>query len=982
MLGPVELTGPDGTTALAGGPRDLLCVLALRAGETVSRALLREAGREPSTLDRDAAVLSSALARCGLRGSLEVRPAGYRLVTRQIDVRRFQSAVRRAQACRRGGDLAGAVRLYDRALVLWRGPEPLAEARVSGWAGAEVRRLRESRTVALEDRWDCALRLARAAVRASGAPVADREAVAAGIAAAADAIDAIPVLEEAVEAHPLRERRWELLLVATFLSGRRREALAVFERARQTFLDQLGVEPGERLRALAGAAERGDLAEADPDQVRPATMTPVRAAHLATLPVPLTSLLGRDALLDALAGWLRDRRLVTLVGPGGAGKTRLAIAAARQVRGPVPWFVELSSVESPVRVAGAVAEALGLRQETSGDAVDAIVDEIGHQDLLLVLDNCEHLLAGCAELVARLLRRCSRLRILATSRAALRVPDELVVPVPPLLPEAAARLFLERAQARSGRPVAEGSAGAVAQLCAELDGLPLAIELAAARTPLLSVPEIVARLRSDLRLLHSPDPTVPDRHRTVSATVESSLRQLDPATQAYFDRLAVFAGFDASAAEAARQAMAAEAPGTDALATLVGASLVERTGDRYRMLVPIRRHALDRLARDGGETAARRVHAAHYLAVAESADSQLRGSGQELGLARLRADAANLRAAMAWLAESGAAAVPHGDLRLSTALAMACRIGGQYREALGWLSAALVRHPDAPAPLRAAAGADAAMLAMLLCDYATAADYAEEARSAYRATGNRRAEARVVMTLGSVARERAQYAISAAHLDAATATCVECGDELGEARAVLLRGFTAWLAGDLERAESRLRACRRWFERLDDPEQAATALMNLGAVALYRGDIDRAGSLLDAALERYAALGFPEGLGWAHNLRGLVELRIGRIDRAEAHLALSLATHREVGDRWRTASVLEALAEVHRTGDPRRAARLLGAAARIRAEIGAPVPACERADLAVTTAGVRAALGGAFDALYAEARTLPLDEALVPRALV
>ncbi|GAA4148481.1 BTAD domain-containing putative transcriptional regulator [Phytohabitans flavus] len=985
LLGAVELAGPGGPVPLATGARRLLAVLGLRGGEIVGWAQLSAAGIDPVALDRDSAALAGGLARGGLRGALQTRAAGMRLAGRYVDVLRYHDELRRARSRRTAGDLPGAVTLYDRALARWRSDTPLDGIALTGWAAAEAKRLRESRTRAREERWDCVLRTAAAAVRASGAPVADRAAVRAGIDATKAAEVAASELEAGVVRHPLRERRWELLLTATLLSRGRAAARSVYERALQTFADQLGVEPGERLRALAAAAERGDIAEL-PAPARPQPRMPRRVA---APPVPLTSLLGRDALLDDIDVRLAGHRLVTLVGPGGAGKTRLAIAAAGRpwasasvaaatdeagallgeqasAGGPVAWFVDLTVVDRPGKVPAAVAETLGLRQDPGLDPVDAIAEEIGAHEVLLVLDNCEHLVAGCGELARQLLARCPGLRILATSRAPLRADDEAIVPVPPLpLPtavaghtladlatHAATRLFLERAQAR-GRPVPEGSADAVAQLCVELDGLPLAIELAAARTPLLSVPEIVARIRTDQRLLHSPDPTTPPRHRTVAAAVESSLEQLPPDVQVFFDRLAVFAGgFDTGAADAMRAGASSD---PTALDQLVNASLVEENAGRYRLLMPIRRHALARLHADA--PAARTAHAAHYLRVAEAADTDLRGHAQEVGLARLRADAANLRAAMSWLAEARPSAVPYGDLRLATALAMFCRVEGHYQEARAWLAAALARHPRAPVLLRGAAAADAAMLAMLLCDYSAAAEYASTARAAYRAIGDRRAEARVEMILGAVARERAQYEASAAHLDKAAGIYVECGDELGEARAVQLRGFTAWLAGDFDRAELRLRACRRWFERLGDAEAAASALMNLGAVALYRGDTDRATSLLDAALERYAALGFPEGVGWAHNLRGLVELRTGRADRAEEHLALSLATHRKVGDRWRTASVLEALAEVHRRDDPTRAAQLLADAGRIRDEIGAPIPACERPDTEATAAALRAALG-------------------------
>jgi tetratricopeptide (TPR) repeat protein len=377
------------------------------------------------------------------------------------------------------------------------------------------------------------------------------------------------------------------------------------------------------------------------------------------------------------------------------------------------------------------------------------------------------------------------------------------------------------------------------------------------------------------------------------------------------------------------------------------------------MLEPIRRHALARLVASGVEVAARQDLATYCLGLAERADARLRGAAQERWLSRLRAEDANLRSAMTWLAEAGAGGPAHGDLRLATALSMYCRLEGHYRDGHRWLAGALSRHPAAPPALRARAGIGAAMLAMLRCDYPAAIEHAELARTACRGTGDRRTEARVEVILGSVAREQARYGESACHLATAGAIFAECGDEWGEAQTTELRGFTAWLAGDLDRADSRLRASLRRHERLGDSLAAASALMNLGAVALYQGDIDRASALLDAALRRHSAIGFPEGVGWAHNLRGLVELRGGRTRQAAGHLRISLAEHRRVGDLWRTASVLEALAEVARLeGEPIRGARLLGAAYRIRAETGAPVPACERPDVEATERALRAQLDG------------------------
>jgi predicted ATPase len=880
----------------------------------------------------------------------------------------------------------------------------------AGWLATtrDGARPADPRIDAVEEYWENRLRAAVAAHVAAGGPVADRAVVTAGVAGARLARTALVDLEAALLRHPLRARLWELLLVATFLGVGRRAAAEVERRARAVFREQLGTEPAGRIAAVAEAVRLGRLtedwaAEPAPEPVPQVEAHPpaTRPRPAARLPVPLTPLLGREDLIDTVAARLRDHRVVTLTGAGGVGKTRLAVAVAGRITNRPVWFVDLSPVESPIRVPRAVAAALGV-PEVGADAVESLVADLGAVEALLLLDNCEHLVAGCVELVDRLLAACPGLRVLTTSRVELRLPGEARIRVPALAvppvtaghsiaalaAHPATRLFLDRAERVRGRPLPEESAEAVVRLCAELDGLPLAIELAAARTPLLSVAEIVTRLRADVRLLRSPDPTAPDRHRSIAAAVESSLAHLDPDACRLFDRLSVcVGGFDLAAARALGGAAAPAA-----LVALVEASLVEPvpapsasadtrpTGPddvRYRMLGPVRRHAQARLADSGDEAAARWALATYCLELAERADARLRGAAQQWWLGRLRAEAANLRAAMSWLTEAGAGGPEHGDLRLAAALTRYWRLEGHYREGHDWLAAALARHPTAPAALRARAGTGAAMLAMLGCDYPAATAHAELARSACRAAGDRRGEAQVEQILGSVARERARYGESARHLAAAGAIFAECGDEWGEAQVAELRGFTAWLSGDLDRAESRLRVSLRRYEALGDPLSAASALMNLGAVALYRGEIDRASALLDVALRRHSAIGFPEGVGWAHNLRGLVELRGGRPRRAAAHLRASLAAHRQVGDRWRTASVLEALAEVARLDDdPIRGAVLLGAAERIRAEIGAPVPACERPGVAATRRGLRAALGDGYPEAHRRGRELGIDTLL------
>ncbi|WP_271190443.1 tetratricopeptide repeat protein [Dactylosporangium matsuzakiense] len=374
------------------------------------------------------------------------------------------------------------------------------------------------------------------------------------------------------------------------------------------------------------------------------------------------------------------------------------------------------------------------------------------------------------------------------------------------------------------------------------------------------------------------------------------------------------------------------------------------------MLQTISAYAAARLAEHPDEAAAaHRAHAAFHLDLAERAAAGLRGPDQRAWLRTLAVEQDNLRAALVRLAAEPGPALDT-DLRLAAAMAPFQHFTGGYSQGRRWLTDALARRPDAPAPARVAALGAAATLAMLACDYPTAAALAH--RALPLTSGDDPAQRGPLLTLlGSVERERARYETSRAHLDEARQLYRKAADAWGEGRATQLAGATAWLSGDLDAAAELLAASLTAFRDLADAESAASCLTHLGAVAHYRGDGRTARRLLDDALAGFTELGFPEGVAWAQDLLARVELADDRLPAAAERLRASLTIHRRVGDRWRTASVLEALAECRRRADDAaHATALLAAADALRHEISAPTPACEQPARAATEAALRAAL--------------------------
>jgi predicted ATPase/DNA-binding SARP family transcriptional activator len=940
LLGPVEVTDDGGRVVPLGGPRlrTLIGELALRAPDVVSRDTLIEgmwdgdppAGAE-KTLRAHVAYLRRGLLAGGMADLIATRSPGYALAAPAtcVDVHRFLDLVGRARLLTTPQAAAATLRT---ALGLWRG-DVLAGCPSGEWVRAEATRLHEARLNAVEDVFAAELMLGRHA----------------GVAAE---------LESMVASYPLRERLWELLMRALYRAGRQGEALRAYRRVRALLVNEIGVEPGVELKRLEAAILAGHEI---PDGSPVAEVTGPPAADRrgsGAVPTPLTRLIGRRAEIDELRSLLAGHRLVTLTGVGGSGKTRLAIAVADRVGTRFPdgaWFVDLAPLTDPALVAGAIADGIGRSADPHCGTAATLARYLRRRNCLLVLDNCERVVASCAEVVATLLRCCPDLRVLATSRESLGVLGEVAWPVPPLpvpppsisdspsLVELtgydAVRLFLDRADVAAVRGFTDGDGPGIAALCARLDGLPLAIELAAARTAVLSVAEITDRLHDPALLCTTRHPDRP-QHRAMHATIAWSYDLLDPVTQDRFRRLAVFTGgFTIAAAEAV---WGGHLPAVDVITDLAAKSLVvvdrDALGARYRLLETIGRWASARLAEcpDAGHDARTR-HARHYLALAEEADRQLHGPEASCWLARLAADHENLRAALSWFAGRD----PVARLRLAVALTQYCRLRGRYVEGRQWLQQALDTDPDAAPALIGLAHTATANFALLTCEYAEAQRLAERAMGFWGQAGDREGMARTLRLLAAVARERGDYPRSLTLLD--RARVLQSTDGTMVTRLLFQTGFTWWLAGDVDQAERAMTAALERCERLGDPVTAACLQVHLGFVAAARDQLDIADGMANDGLTRCRALDAKEGIAWAWHLVGLIALRRHRHPEAIAALRASLEVHHDIGDRWRQSSVLDTLAEtLLAKGDPGRAAELSGLACGLRDRLGVPVPAQER----------------------------------------
>ncbi|QHA09735.1 AAA family ATPase [Streptomyces broussonetiae] len=622
----------QGTPVAIGGPRlrTLLTALALRPARTATpETLIDEVWADDPPQDAPAALqaLVGRLRRTLGRHTIASTPGGYRLEATEddIDLYVFERLTHTGTAALAAGDPATAHRALTEALALWRGP-----------ALADL----PDRTAATRPQ---ALRLAATRARAAAALDLGR------------APEVVPELTELTTAHPLDEPLHALLIRALRDTGRPADALAAYESARRALAETLGTDPGPELRSLHASLLDGREPE-PPTPPAPHAQPPERTGNLRPR---LTSFVGREPELEAIRSDLHRDRLVTLTGPGGSGKTRLAEEAAAGL--PQAWLVELAPLDHPEAVPGAVVSALGLRETVlltnepatqQDDPVAQLIEHCAQRRQLLILDNCEHVIGAVAALAETLLTHCPGLTILATSREPLGVPGESVRPVEPLVPEQAHRLFAERAKAvRPDAGAVPADTEAVAEICRRLDGLPLAIELAAARLRLLTPRQIADRLDDRFRLLTSGSRTVLPRQQTLRAVVDWSWDLLDERERTVLREVSVFAGgWDLAAAEAV-----CTGPAADLIGALVDKSLVVAAptgpdgcgGMRYRMLETIHEYATERAAEAPGvRAAAEHRHRAWVRALVEEADPLLRSAAQLPWIARLESELDNIRAAL------------------------------------------------------------------------------------------------------------------------------------------------------------------------------------------------------------------------------------------------------------------------------------------------------------------------------------------------
>jgi predicted ATPase/DNA-binding SARP family transcriptional activator len=815
-----------------------------------------------------------------------------------------------------------------------------------------------------------------------------------------DVASALAAAQRLVALEELNEAAHRRVIGLTYLAGDRAAALQAFEACRQQIGQALAVAPMAETLALVAAIREARPAEEiarllqldrPPPPYRPA-LAGRPPAH--PLPTPPTSFIGRVGELEEVTRLLATTRLLTLTGPGGCGKTRLALqvaatlvggrpetarrpvgsgeapgdrvadASREQFREQRPEFpdgvawVELATLAEPMLVPQAVATALGVREERGGTPAEALERLLRAKALLLVLDNCEHLVEACALLVEGLLRSCPGVRVLATSRELLGIPGELACPVPGLSVPAgvdvptteelwqseAARLFVERARFRQpSLALAEHDGTAVAAICRRLDGNPLAIELAAAKVGVLPVSEIAARLGNALGLLTSRQRTGWAHHQTLRTALEWSYDLLTAPERAVFERLSVFAGgFALETAEAiCGGGVVPDALVLDLLSRLVDKSLLQ-TGPagggtmRYRLLEILRQFGSERLAAGGEADELRDRHARHFRALAEQSEPQLSGPRQALWLDRLSLEHDNLRAALRWSVERPLADV---GLRLAAALWPFWAVRGHYREGRDWL-AQLLALPGAAArgEARAKALVAAGALANYQGDHDAARAYDREALAIWRELGDEHGLAVAQNVLGLALYDQGDYAGAHALFEESLTLRRALGDRHGVAYALGNLGLVAHVQGDLPVARALYEECLAILRELGDRGHVATALSNLASVAYDQGDYVAARRLYADGLTIWWELDARQGVAYA--LEGFAGVAVAE-------------------------------------GQLERAVRLAGAAAALRQALGSPLAPADRDRLQDQLEHARRALDEtAYDTAWSAGHHMALEDAV------
>ncbi|WP_155349610.1 BTAD domain-containing putative transcriptional regulator [Acrocarpospora pleiomorpha] len=1022
VLGPLEVWTADGRAVTIRGlkVRALLADLLIHEGRPVSVDRLvddlwgEDAPANPSgSLQVKVSQLRRALdeAEPGARDLVVSLPPGYALRTspEAVDSARFTHLTTQAQD---SADPRTVAALLGDALALWRGTA-YADFSDDDFTQPAIARLDEQRLAALEHWAEARLELGEHSLLAGE-------------------------LADLTARHPLRERLRAAHIRALYLAGRQSEALAAYADLRDRLAEDLGLDPGPDLVALHQAILNQDPALSTPAVIR------------TNLPEPLGDLIGREDAVTEVRTLLEKNRLVTLTGSGGVGKTRLALETARGLIFPDGvWLVELAAIDGS-GLAGAVMAAL----EVQDLGEDRLISAMRSRNLLLVLDNCEHIIDDVAKLVDTLLRAAPNLRILATSQEALALPGETVWSVPPLdVPSptadlttldqsSAVRLFVTRATAAARNFTLDtDTAPAVATLCRRLDGIPLALELAATRVRALGVHGLVARLDDRFRLLATGHRGAPPRQQTLTAVIDWSWELLTDPERIVLRRLAIHA--DGCTLEAA-EAVCGTPDVLDLLARLVDRSLVTVShgpeGPRYRLLESVAAYCVDKMREADEYHELQDRHRAYYTDLAEQA--QLYGPDQRTWLRRLDAEAANFRTAvnlrlvnaLTWYwflrgrltearrALETALSQPGTALAADRATALAWHAGiallhGDTADKSARREAALALFTDDPAR-KARAQWFLAYTASDTGDLAACATLLDEALATFRQLGDRWGEAAALSTQAKLAHVRGDLSALGAAAERSNAIFTELGERWGQLEATGWLGARAERAGDYDEAERRQRDGLAIAEEFGLWAEVSTRLSWLGWIALQRGDYAQSRLLSEHGLRLAIEQAHLPGLVFAEMTLGFAARKDGLTELAETHLRNVLErTHpvdetsppphlpmvlAELGFAAEQRGAIAEAVELHRrafntaltfnaprghavvaeglagalalAGEHGQAARLLGAAARVRTTKELPLAPAEARDVDRITAATRAALGeAAFEAEFSRGADRPLD---------